>query len=316
MALKIVREKPPVTMTATLESSSPKKPVPAALCPEESTNYEVPSPPPPGTPPWDYFGLFQPVDDRYTLDNGIDHADDIRQLREEEGIPELEEVEEEEKYIEQQKEKLPSGVESRDDFGDTDEDDFDESSKEPLVRMFKNRNLMLNHDLVEDLGSDTEPHHVGPNTYETDESRTPSPVHMFSNRIVEDFGSDTEPRENGEKENNMSHVATEESRTRTPVRTPPRVVNQKGVNPPVVNGNLEYARNRPRDFNSCLKEIEEFFRKAAESGREVLRMLEADKVQFRPLTTDEIGLNSFLFSSFVHLTGISQHVVGKRCCDA
>jgi Protein of unknown function (DUF632) len=300
MALNIVREKPPVTMTATLESSSPKKPVPAALRPEESTNYEVPSPPPPGTPPWDYFGLFQPMDDRYTLDNGIDHAYDIRRLRVEEGIPELEEEKEEEKEgkdIEQQKEKLPSGDESGDNFGDTDEDDFDESSKEPLVRMFKNRNLMLNHDLVEDLDSDTEPLHLGPNTYETDESRTASPIRPFSNHIVDDFGSDTESRKNGEKENNMSHVATEESRTRIPVRTSPRVVNQKGVNPPVVNGNLkEYSRNRPRDFSSRLKEIEELFLEAAESGREVPRMLEADKVQFRPLTTDEIGLNISFFS--------------------
>lgn len=300
MALKIVREKPPVTMTATLESSSPRKPVPPPSGPEESTHYEVPSPPPPGTPPWDYFGLFQAVDDRYTLDNGhgIDLAEDIRRLREEEGIPELEEEVDqgkEEQDVEQKKEKLPSGDVSEDDFGDTDEDDFDKSSKEPLVRMFQNRNLMANHDLVEDLGSDTEPHNVGPNTYETDESRTATPVRVFRKHNVEDFGSDTEPLENGEKENNMSHVCTEESHTRTPVWTSPRVVNQKGVNPPVANGNLkEHARNRPRDFGSCLKEIEELFRKAAESGREVPRMLEADKVQFRPLTADEIGSNSFL----------------------
>ncbi|KAJ4764375.1 DUF630 family protein (DUF630 and DUF632) [Rhynchospora pubera] len=314
MASKIVQEKPPVTVTATLESSYPRKPVQTTSGPEESTNYEAPSPPPPGTPPWDYFGLFQPVDDRYTLDDGhgIDHTEDIRRLREEEGIPDLEEEHEEEneeeqegqeQEVDQQKEKLPSGDVSGDDFGDTDDDDFDKSSKEDLVRMFENRNLLENHDVIEDLGSDTEQHNVGPVTYETDESRTTTPVHVFNIHDVEDFGSDMEPRQNGEKENNMSHAGTEESRTRTPVRTPPRVVNPRVTNPLVANGKLkEHVRSRPRDFSSCMKEIEELFRKAAESGKEVPRMLEADKVHFRPLTADEIaqrsGASTFLMSFF------------------
>ncbi|XP_078159575.1 bZIP transcription factor (DUF630 and DUF632) isoform X1 [Carex rostrata] len=324
MTLKVMQEKPPAIMTATLESSSPRKTVPPTSGPEETANYEVPSPPPPGTPPWDYFGLFQPVDDRYTLDNdhGIDLVDDISRLREEEGIPELEEEEEEkeedveqkeekeEQDVEQkdEKEKLPSGDESGDDFGGTDEDDFDESSKEPLVRIFKNRNLMENHDLLEDLGSDTEPQIVGPSNYETDESRTTTPVRVFRNHDAEDFGSDTEPRENGEKESNMSHVFTEESHTRTPVRMPPRVVNQKGVNPSAANGGKqeEYVGNRLRDFGSCLKEIEELFRKAAESGREVPRMLEADKVHFRPFTADEIaqrsGVSTYLMAFLICCT--------------
>ncbi|KAJ3699697.1 hypothetical protein LUZ61_003402 [Rhynchospora tenuis] len=324
MASKIVQEKPPVAVTATLESSYPRKPVPTTPGPEENTNYEAPSPPPPGTPPWDYFGLFQPVDDRYTLDDGhgIDHAEDIRRLREEEGIPDLEEEheeeheeeneeeheeeheeendeeqeEEQEQEVDQQKEHLASGDVSGDDFGDTDEE-------EPLVRMFKNRNLLENNDVVEDLGSDTEQHNVGPVTYETDESRTTTPVHVFNIHDAEDFGSDTEPRQNGEKENDMSHAGTEESRTRTPVRTPPRVVNQRVTNPLVANGKpKEHVRDRPRDFSSCMKEIEELFRKAAESGREVPRMLEADKVHFRPLTADEIaqrsGASTFLMSFF------------------
>ncbi|GAB4825378.1 hypothetical protein Ancab_008249 [Ancistrocladus abbreviatus] len=47
-------------------------------------------------PPWDYFGLFHPIDDTFSSNEqrdvayGLDNYDDVKQIREDEGIPRLE----------------------------------------------------------------------------------------------------------------------------------------------------------------------------------------------------------------------------------
>ena len=47
--------------------------------------------------------------------------------------------------------------------------------------------------------------------------------------------------------------------------------------------------NVVRDINTCMKEVEIFFFRACDSGKEVPMILEEDKVKFRPLLAEEIG---------------------------
>ena len=47
--------------------------------------------------------------------------------------------------------------------------------------------------------------------------------------------------------------------------------------------------NVVKDLNTCMKEIEILFFWACNSGKEVPRILEEDKIQFRPLLPEEIG---------------------------
>ncbi|KAI4994340.1 hypothetical protein ZWY2020_029388 [Hordeum vulgare] len=165
---RTVEEKVPVPVTATLETSS-SVPIQTVHDLDDSSTFEAP----PGTPPWDYFGLFQPVESQLSFhdekESGHDfeNADDIRRLREKEGIPELEE-ELEKSHAHagdvrlSQQEKTPDvrdGEQStmsgrEDDFADS-EDDFENPSSEPLVRMFKNRNDTP----VENIVTDKSPAH-------------------------------------------------------------------------------------------------------------------------------------------------------------
>jgi hypothetical protein len=78
----------------------------------------------------------------------------------------------------------------------------------------------------------------------------------------------------------------------TPVTSPLKETSTSTAAFPV-NGKfkepLRDVRNVARDLNSCIKEIEILFIKASDSGKEVPRMLEADKVNFRPLLPEEKG---------------------------
>ena len=47
--------------------------------------------------------------------------------------------------------------------------------------------------------------------------------------------------------------------------------------------------NVVRDINTSMKEVDIFFFRACDSGKEVPMILEEDKVKFRPLLAEEIG---------------------------
>jgi hypothetical protein len=49
------------------------------------------------------------------------------------------------------------------------------------------------------------------------------------------------------------------------------------------------VKNVVRDLSSCMKEIEILFFRACDSGKQVPMILEEDKIQFRPLLSEEIG---------------------------
>ncbi|KAK3147389.1 hypothetical protein QOZ80_3BG0281770 [Eleusine coracana subsp. coracana] len=323
-----VQEKVPIPVTATLQTSSPVHRSPVHDL-DDSSTFEAP----PGTPPWDYFGLFQPVEnqisfhDEKELGHEFENADDIRLLREKEGIPELEEeVEKSPAHLGDNKrvgeEKAPSfkdiekspthagyskrlgeekapnfkdveksptragdskrlGEEKAPDFkdvekspmngGDDDlafsEDDFENPTSESLVRMFKNRN----------------------DTPLENTSTSQSPEHRPSEKVASEItDAQTEKPNNDTGVPNMSMYETDESPIASPVK---EVTSSVAAPAPPMNGKSKEpfrdARNVVRDLNSWMKEVEILFIKASDSGKEVPRMLEADKVNFRPLLPEE-----------------------------
>lgn len=57
----------------------------------------------------------------------------------------------------------------------------------------------------------------------------------------------------------------------------------------------------PRDFLSSMKEIELLFVKASETGKEVPRMLEANKLHFRPIVPSKDSNNFHLLKAYLHV---------------
>ncbi|RLN39750.1 uncharacterized protein C2845_PM01G13570 [Panicum miliaceum] len=258
-----VKEKLLEPVRATLQTSSPVRRQ-AIHDLDDSSTFEAP----PGTPPWDYFGLFQPVEsqisfhDEKELVHEYENSDDIRRLREKEGIPELEEEVEKSPahsdFITRRlgEEKAPdlkvvekSPMNGGEDDLALSEDDFDNPTSESLVRVFKNRN-------------DTPAGYTA-----TVDSESVRP--KDDTRVLD-----------------ISMYESEE----TPVASPVKEVSSLTAALPMNGKSKETAhdvRNVVRDLNSCMKEIEILFIKASDSGKEVPRMLEADKVNFRPLLPEE-----------------------------
>uniref|UniRef100_A0A0D9VTG1 DUF632 domain-containing protein n=2 Tax=Leersia perrieri TaxID=77586 RepID=A0A0D9VTG1_9ORYZ len=296
-----IEQKVPVPVTATLQTSSL---VPKAVHDlDDSSTFEAP----PGTPPWDYFGFFNPVENQISFHDekepghDFENADDIRRLREKEGIPELEEEGEktpvhpdnnrpvhksslhEERTLDlKDAEKSPvSGRE--DDFAES-EDDFDNPSTEPLVRVFQNRNDMPVENTV----------------------MNQSPAHVASEKLASENSDSQTDRPNNDK--NALDISMYES-DESPVASPAKEVSSSIAALPM-NGKSKESfhdvRNGVKDLQSCMKEIEKLFIRASDSGKEVPRMLEADKVNFRPLLPDEKvhGLKtSGFFSTFFACCG-------------
>lgn len=276
--VRTVEEKVPVPVTATLQTSSPV-PIQPVHDLDDSSTFEAP----PGTPPWDYFGLFHPVESQLSFHDekesghNFENADDIRRLREKEGIPELEEeLEKSHAHVgdisSPQQEKTPdvkdgekSSMSGReDDFAES-EDDFDKPSSEPLVRVFKNRNDTPVENTV----------------------AKQSPAHIASEKVaLENIDSETDKPKNDNRVLDISMYETDESPVTSPVKEVASSVaaltmNGKSKEP------FHVVRNEVKDLYTSMKEVEILFIKASDSGKEVPRMLEADKVNFRPLLPKE-----------------------------
>ncbi|KAL5218148.1 hypothetical protein ABZP36_018832 [Zizania latifolia] len=268
-----IEEKVPVPVTATLLTSSPVPKVVHDL--DDSSTFEAP----PGTPPWDYFGLFNPIENQFSFHeeketgHDFENTDDIRRLREKEGIPELEEEGEKtpvhpdniRRFREEKTSDIKDGEKSpvngiEDDFAES-EDDFDNPSSESLVRMFQNRNDMAVENTVVNQ----------------------SPTHLASEKLAsENTDSQTDRPKNEKKALDISMYETDES----PVASPVKEVASSIATLPMNGKSKEPfhdVRNGVNDLHSCVKEIEILFIKAYDCGKEVPRMLEADKVNFRPL---------------------------------
>ncbi|XP_066388107.1 protein ROLLING AND ERECT LEAF 2-like isoform X2 [Miscanthus floridulus] len=313
-----VKEKVLEPVTATLQTSSP-------VCGQaihdldDSSTFEAP----PGTPPWDYFGLFQPVESQISfhddkeLGHNFENDDDIRRLREKEGIPELEEeLEKSPAYPDYLKRRL--GEEKPQDLKDVEkppmnggeddlalsEDDFDNPTSESLVRMFKNRNdTPVAHIAtgqspaplpIDDLASETidsqaeRPKDDPAVDPQTERPKDNMAIDAQTEKIKDHTGVDSHA-EKPKDDTRVLDISMYES-DETPVTSPLKDTSTSTAAFPV-NGKfkepLRDVRNVARDLNSCMKEIEILFIKASDSGKEVPRMLEADKVNFRPLLPEE-----------------------------
>lgn len=236
---KKVEEKPPVSIVATVTSSS----IPQSRSMEkmESTPLEESSSMPPETPPWDYFGLSHPIDNQFSSSHvGNGHVS--RSVKGEDETPDMEEDGENFSFQERE--------ESR----DSDDDEFDEPTSDTLVRSFENFNRVRR-----------------------DHSALPQ------REGVESEFSDAE-------------------KSKTPELSPP-------VTPlPATPGNKtpnkgDHTENKlpPRDFLSSMKEIELLFVKASETGKEVPRMLEANKLHFRPIVPSKESNNFNLMKAGLHI---------------
>lgn len=302
---RTVEEKVPVPVTATLETSS-SVPIQTVHDLDDSSTFEAP----PGTPPWDYFGLFQPVESQLSFhdekESGHDfeNADDIRRLREKEGIPELEE-ELEKSHAHagdvrlSQQEKTPDvrdGEQStmsgrEDDFADS-EDDFENPSSEPLVRMFKNRNDTP----VENIVTDQSPAHLAADKVVSKNLVDKVALENIADKVaLENIHSKTEEPKSDNKvlepksDNRVLDISMYET-DETPVTSPVKEVASSVAAHPINGKSKEPfrdVRNGEKDLSTSMKEVEILFIKASDSGKEVPRMLEADKVNFRPLLTEE-----------------------------
>ena len=262
---KKVEEKVPVPVIGTVTSSgTPQNGTPHFNGRSETPAFEDSSLPD-GAPQWDFFGLFNPIDHQFSFQEGkgmhhMGNADDITQLREEEGIPELEDDEEE--------------VSSRGREGLEDsEDEFDdEPTSETLVQRFENLNRVNNRVQENALPATTKP-------------------------LISDSASEVELL-NGEKGNSANI---------SPLKTTPTATSL----PPEANKSMEkenHSENKvaPKNFFSSMKDIELLFIKASESGKEVPRMLEANKFHFRPIfPAKERNLSDSLFSLSVSVCQLS-----------
>ncbi|XP_066388090.1 protein ROLLING AND ERECT LEAF 2-like [Miscanthus floridulus] len=313
-----VKEKVLEPVTATLQTSSPVRGQ-AIHDLDDSSTFEAP----PGTPPWDYFGLFQPVESQISfhddkeLGHDFENDDDIRRLREKEGIPELEEeLEKSPAYPDYLKRRLgeekPQGLKDvekppmsggEDDLA-LSEDDFDNPTSESLVRMFKNRNdTPVAHIAtgqspaplpIDDLASETidsqaeRPKDDPAVDPQTERPKDNMAIDAQTEKIKAHTGVDSHA-EKPKDDTRVLDISMYES-DETPVTSPLKETSTSTAAFPV-NGKfkepLRDVKNVARDLNSCMKEIEVLFIKASDSGKEVPRMLEADKVNFRPLLPEE-----------------------------
>ena len=274
---KKVEEKPSIPVIGTVTSSStPQNTTPRSNGIPEGSPFDGSSVPS-GTPPWDFFGLFHPIDHQFSFQDGkgvsqgYDNADDLRRLREEEGIPELED--------DGEKVSLHGKEESHDT-----EDEFDEPATVSLVRSFENLNRVHDH------GEVTTSMAV-PSAGST-ASETPLLNRQKSSPVIPPARSATSETEllSREKGNSpdLSPLKSTESVRAVPAETSKTQEKESCIENKVAS----------KDFFSSIKDIEVLFIKASESGKEVPRMLEANKLHFRPIFPGKEGeiLAIFFFS--------------------
>ncbi|GAB2215126.1 hypothetical protein Droror1_Dr00019502 [Drosera rotundifolia] len=193
-------------------------------------------------PPWDYFGLFEPADSQFPshehreLANTFDKHEDERQIREDEGIPELEDEDEDEK------------VSSKGRVSQDSEDEFDEPTSDTLVRSFQNLNQHMSDGAT-----------VASPTALSAESATPRKESVNGNRI-------DSPK--------LSPLRAKSSDVPADIKM--TTMKDEEV------GGVEH-KVAPKNFFHSVKDVEYHFTKASDSGKEVPRMLEANKFHYRPI---------------------------------
>ncbi|EYU46134.1 hypothetical protein ABFS82_04G070500 [Erythranthe guttata] len=247
-----VEEKPSVPIAVSVSSVTPPSTTPrfSTEAPDESPS-ETPGPAEAAPPPWDYFGLFHPIDNQEVrgFDLGSEKSDHTAGN---ERVTEIEDVVED-KF---------SSDESEDEFDD-------EPSPATLVRSFKN---VVNGDSSE----------IKPLSFENASNKSPA-----------------RPSENGVFEKKFENEKKNKSPELSPLRaTSSRFMHLNDVKITPMEETQVEDTVAPKDFFSSMREIEQLFVKASDSGKEVPRMLEANKFHFRPVFPGRERGSSLLRSCF------------------
>ncbi|CAN6443193.1 unnamed protein product [Victoria cruziana] len=249
-----IKEEPNIPVSVTIHNSS------NVTTQISHSEFAESSPPSPAslhsketTPPWDYFDIFPSVDSTYPFQAGtetsigFEEADYLEQLRDEEGIPDLEEDGERD-YIVKNSERVPNLPDQGGFHGGKDTDHESERESESSSE----DEVMLN----------TARHNRKVSRHY---SRSRSPV--------------TEPSTEEEK---VAMLDNEKCPVETiPDGGPTGALILKGdaqAQSGAYPGNVVTSK----DFVSSVKDIELLFLKASKSGEEVQRMLEANNVHDVP----------------------------------
>ncbi|KAG8486922.1 hypothetical protein CXB51_020479 [Gossypium anomalum] len=136
-----VEEKPPLPdIRLVTSSSTPQSTTPRSTEKPESSPFEASSLPS-GTPEWDFFGLWHPIDHQLSfqegkeLNQGPEAINDFRRHREEEVVTELEDEE-------------GSSLHDREETQGSEDEFDDEPPADTLVRSFENLNRVNDHKIV------------------------------------------------------------------------------------------------------------------------------------------------------------------------
>ncbi|KAL8548785.1 hypothetical protein ACS0TY_007887 [Phlomoides rotata] len=271
-----VEEKPPASVSVSVDSTYPP---PSTEAPKpEASSFENPIPS--EEAPWDYFGLFDQVDNRFTspegqgFDQASDNFDEIRHPRVEAGVSEIEE------------EKLSlDGI----DESQESEDEFDEPSSDTLVRSFKNVNREKE------------------NVINGDSSHISSKDKVLENNTENGIEANEKLVNGGDSPTKLSEIKpVNGKKNNSPDLSPLRATSSRYVHlndvkiTPMKHSEVEEVEDKvaPKDFFSSMKDIERLFVKASEAGKEVPRMLEANKFHFRPVYPGKELGSSLLKSCF------------------
>lgn len=219
-----VEEKPPVAVTGTVTSLST----------------------PQNTAPWDYFDLFNPIDDHLSFNERKELDNDF-----------------ENKELEQVRSKI-----SFDESHGSESTEFDDHLSDTLLQSVKNVNR------VEIYGASPRVHTAG--SVESEHER------LDEEKIVSPKLSPLKPNFSGP------------------------VVTREATVPFTKDDDFEH-KIAPKDFFSSIREVERLFAKASESGKEVPRMLEANKLHFRQLLPGQECKTYPLFFNFISKLKSSNH---------
>ncbi|KAL1545074.1 nitrate regulatory gene2 protein-like isoform X2 [Salvia divinorum] len=258
-----VEERPFVPFAVFVSSTTPLTTTPRSTEVPEASPFETAGAP--ENSPWDYFGLSHPIEQHFSTQEGrgFDQALEIRHQKAEAGAYE----------IDNKEAKLSSN--GREDTLISD-DEFDAPATATLVRRFKNVNRS-----IENLGNEDSSSFYSKNRVSETMFSSADNVKEIKEDIVNGISSSklseiSESKLLNGKNNNSPDLSPLLAASTgfvhlNDVKITP--VKQTEVEDQVV----------AKDFLSSMKTIDQLFSKASGLGLEVPKMLEANKLHFRPV---------------------------------
>ncbi|GAB2285144.1 hypothetical protein Dimus_019598 [Dionaea muscipula] len=241
--IRKVEEKPLVVATGTITSSSTLPDT--ASCSKEQAEKSPfsTSPLTSENPPWDYFELLNSVNSQFSSHGQRELAHGF------EHDDVVKQTREDEGIPELESEDENVSSKGRGESQEL-EDEFDEPPSDTLVRSSEIQNRRMSHDAT---GASP--------TMLTMESNTPGKKFMDGCKL------DT-PK--------LSHLGAKSSEVAVP--TDIMMMSMKDE----AEDDIEH-KVAPKDFSQSMRDVEYLFTKASDSGKEVPRMLEANKFHYRPI---------------------------------